>query len=63
MARSGYLQVNYRSITPLDTDLDVTARLISVAGRKRVVAGEMRDGPVLFTDAEGLFVALRPGQP
>lgn len=63
MARTAYLHVNYRSITPVDRDLDVTARLVSVSGRKRVVTGEMRDGPVLLTDAEGLFVALKPGQP
>jgi acyl-coenzyme A thioesterase PaaI-like protein len=63
MARTAYLHVNYRSITPVDKDLDVTARLASVAGRKRVVTGEMRDGPVLLSDAEGLFVELKPGQP
>ncbi len=63
MARTAYLHVNYRSITPVDKDLDITAWLASVAGRKRVVLGEMRDGPVLLSDAEGLFVALKPGQP
>ena len=63
MARTAYLHVNYRSITPADKDLDVTARLISVVGRKRMVTGEMYDGSVLLTDAEGLFVELKPGQP
>ncbi len=63
VARTAYLHVNYRSITPIDRDLRIAARLVSVNGRKRVAAGEMYDGDVLCTDAEGLFVELKPGQP
>jgi len=62
LARTAYLHVNYRSITPADRDLQVTARLVSLSGRKRVVTGEIRDGTRLCSDAEGLWVELRPGQ-
>jgi len=62
-ARTAYLHVNYRSITPADRDLSVSARLVSAAGCKRVVTGDVHDGPVLLIAAEGLFVALKPGQP
>ncbi len=62
LARTAYLHVNYRSITPADRDLQVTARLVSIDGRKRVVTGEIRDGSRLCCDAEGLWVELKPGQ-
>lgn len=61
--RTAYLHVNYRSITPIDRDLDMSARLISVTGRKYLVTGEMHDGPVLCADAEALFVGVKPGRP
>ncbi|GAA3226711.1 PaaI family thioesterase [Actinocorallia longicatena] len=63
LARTAYLRVDYRSITPIDRDLEISARLVSVTGRKYVVAGELRDGPVLCAEAEALFVELRPGRP
>lgn len=63
MARTAYLHVNYRSITPIGREVQVTARVVSVEGRKRLVRGELRDGGRLCADAEALFVALRAGQP
>jgi acyl-coenzyme A thioesterase PaaI-like protein len=63
IARTAYLHVNYRSITPADRDLRVSARLVRVTGRKRLVTGEIYDGDVPCCDAEGLFVELKPGQP
>jgi acyl-coenzyme A thioesterase PaaI-like protein len=62
LARTAYLHVNFRSITPADRDLRVTARIVSVSGRKRLVTGEVYDGSRLCCDAEGLFVELLPGQ-
>lgn len=62
-SRTAYLHVNYRSITPLDRELQVTARFEREEGRKRFLSGELRDGGTLCADVEGLFVALRPGQP
>jgi acyl-coenzyme A thioesterase PaaI-like protein len=62
MARTAYLHVNYRSITPINRELQVTARVASVDGRKRIVRGELRDGERLCADAEGLFLELLSGQ-
>lgn len=62
MARTAYLHVNYRAITPMDRELQVSGTLISVAGRKRIVRGELKDGDRLCADAEGLFLELLPGQ-
>ena len=62
MARTAYLHVNYRAITPMDKELEVSASLISVDGRKRVVRGELKDGDRVCADAEGLFLELLPGQ-
>jgi acyl-coenzyme A thioesterase PaaI-like protein len=62
-SRTAYLHVNYRSITPIDKTLRIEASFHSEQGRKRVLRGVLRDGSTVCADAEGLFVALRPGQP
>jgi acyl-coenzyme A thioesterase PaaI-like protein len=62
-ARTAYLNVSYRSITPLETELTVEAHLASVDGRKRLLRAVLRDGGTVCAEAEALFVALRPGQP
>jgi acyl-coenzyme A thioesterase PaaI-like protein len=62
-SRTAYLHVNYRSITPIETRLAIEARFEAEEGRKRILAGVIRDGDTICADAEGLFVALRPGQP
>jgi hypothetical protein len=62
-ARTAYLKVNYRHITPLNTELDVEARLEREDGRKRWIRGRLALGDTLLADAEGLFIQLRPGQP
>jgi acyl-coenzyme A thioesterase PaaI-like protein len=62
-SRTAHLHVNYRSITPIETSLAIEARFDSEEGRKRILTGTLRDGDTLCADAEGLFVALRPGQP
>jgi acyl-coenzyme A thioesterase PaaI-like protein len=62
MARTASLHVNYRSITPIETDLELTARMVSVNGRKRIVRGELRHGERLCAEGEGLFIELKPGQ-
>jgi acyl-coenzyme A thioesterase PaaI-like protein len=63
MARTAYLHVNYRAITPMNRPLTVTSTLYATEGRKRFVRGELRDGDRLCADAEGLFLELLPGQP
>ena len=62
-ARTAYLNVSYRSITPIEARLTIEARLESEQGRKRLLRGELRHGDILCAEAESLFVALRPGQP
>ena len=62
-ARTAYLHVNYRAITPIDTQLVVKAKIESDQGRKRYLTGALYDGNRIVADAEGLFVVLLPGQP
>ena len=62
-ARTAYLHVNYRHITPIDVELRLEASVDREDGRKRWVTGRLYDGDTLLSDAEGLFVELRPGQP
>ena len=61
MSRTAYLHVDYRSVTPVDTDLDVIVRFDREEGRKRYLTGEIRHGERLCAEAHGLFVVLRPG--
>jgi acyl-coenzyme A thioesterase PaaI-like protein len=61
--RSAYLHVNYRSITPIETRLRIEAHVESEEGRKRILSASIRNGETRCADAEGLFVAVEPGQP
>jgi acyl-coenzyme A thioesterase PaaI-like protein len=63
MARTAYLHVNYRTITPIGARLRLEAAVERVEGRKCFVSGRMLDGDTVTADAEGLFVVLGPGQP
>ena len=54
--------MNYRSITPIDVELTLSGRFDREEGRKRFLVAELRAGDTLLADAEGLFVALKPGQ-
>ncbi len=64
VARTAFLKVNYRAVTPLDVELRFDATRDRIEGRKRWGSARLTDasGKVL-ADAEGLFVALLPGQP
>ncbi len=62
-SRTAYLTVNFRSITPLDTDLRVSGRIERVDGRKTYVTGQVCDGARLCADAEALFVAIQLPEP
>jgi acyl-coenzyme A thioesterase PaaI-like protein len=63
-ARTAYLKVDYRRVTPLDVELRIEAALDRVEGRKRYASGRLldADGNVLC-DASSLYVELLPGQP
>ncbi len=63
MSRTAYLHVNYRNITPIGVELRVEARFDREEGRKRFLVGKLYDGSTLTADADGLFIALQPGQP
>ncbi|MCU1603043.1 MAG: PaaI family thioesterase [Frankiales bacterium] len=62
-SRTAYLHTDYRSITPIGRELSFAAQLDREDGRKRWFRCRLLDCEVLCAEAEGLFVALRPGQP
>jgi acyl-coenzyme A thioesterase PaaI-like protein len=63
VARTAFLKVNYRGITPIGIDLNLDATMDRIEGRKRWASGRIFDGDALIADAEGLFVELKDGQP
>lgn len=63
IARTAYLHVNYRAITPIGVDLVIEAAIEREEGRKRFITGRLLRGATVLSDAEGLFVQLLPGQP
>ena len=62
-ARTAYLHINYRDVTPIDVDLRFDASLDRTEGRKRFVSGRLFEDNTLVADAQGLFVILLAGQP
>ncbi len=62
VTRTASLTVDYRSITPLDTELRVHAWVERQEGRKVYVRATMHDGERLCAEAQGLFIVLEPGQ-
>lgn len=64
MSRTGFLHVDYRSVTPIDTPLAVRGWIREIDGRKAFVNAELRkpDG-TLCAEANGLMIRLLPGQP
>lgn len=62
-ARTAYLHVDYRSVTPVGRELTVRGWVSRVDGRKVFIRGELRDGDNVCAEADGLWVQLRPGQP
>ncbi len=62
ITRTAYLRTDYRALTPIDVELDVSARVERVEGRKILVRGEVRHDGVVCAEAEGLFLRLRPDQ-
>jgi acyl-coenzyme A thioesterase PaaI-like protein len=61
--RTAYLHTDFRSITPIGKTLQLRAWVVSTEGRKRILRATLHDGNTLCAEAEGLFVALKPGQP
>lgn len=61
--RTAYLKIDYRNIVPIEKELQFDAGVDSEDGRKIFVSGRLRDGDMLLTEANALFVRLKPGQP
>ncbi len=62
ITRTAYLHTDYRALTPIDTELHVSARIDRVEGRKIFVKGELRHGDVVCAEADALFLQLTPEQ-
>ncbi|MDP7702627.1 MULTISPECIES: PaaI family thioesterase [unclassified Mycobacterium] len=61
--RTAYLKIDYRNIVPIERELQFDAGVDVEDGRKIFVSGRLRDGDTLLTEANALFVRLKPGQP
>jgi len=59
VARTAYLKVDFRALTPLATDLDCRSWVEHTEGRKRFIRGTISDGGILLAEAEGLWVLPR----
>lgn len=57
------LTIRYHHLTPLFEPLTITARQISVDGRKIRTTGEIKAGGKTCVSAEGLFIAKPPPRP
>ncbi|MGW6374533.1 PaaI family thioesterase [Rhodococcus sp. NPDC055112] len=62
ITRTASLTVDYRSVTPLNTELKVRAWAERQEGRKVFVRATLHDGDRLCAEAHGLFIVLKPGQ-
>ena len=64
ISRTGFLHVDYRKVTPIDTPLTVRGWVARTEGRKAFVNAELRDPDGnLLAEANGLMIRLLPGQP
>ena len=57
-SRTAYLNVDYRSLTPIGVELRVEGWVDRVEDRKIYVRGHLLDGGRVCAEAEGLFVAV-----
>jgi acyl-coenzyme A thioesterase PaaI-like protein len=62
-ARTAYIKVDYRKVTPVDREVGLEARVERHQGRKLFVRASIVDGDDLLCEVEGLFISLLPGQP
>ena len=64
ISRTGFLHVDYRKVTPIDTPLTMRGWVDRTEGRKAFVKAELRDPEgSLLAEANGLMIRLLPGQP
>lgn len=63
ISRTAYLHINYRKVTPLNTELVVEGAVDKVEGRKTFISARLTDlDGNLLADCEALMVQLLPGQ-
>ena len=62
-AFTGRLTVRYRALTPLDTELVLTARVTDARSRRVTASGQCHAGGVLTAEADALFVRPASDQP
>jgi acyl-coenzyme A thioesterase PaaI-like protein len=60
-ARTAYLTVNFRALTPVGVPLRLEYKVSAREGRKIFATGRLLDGDGLTAEAEGLWVKLRRG--
>ena len=64
ISRTGFLHVDYRKVTPIDTELTMRGWVARTEGRKAFVNAELRDADDnLLAEANGLMIQLLAGQP
>ena len=64
ISRTAFLHVDYRKVTPIDTELTARGWIRQTDGRKAFVNAELRDPDgALLAEANGLMIRLLPGQP
>ncbi len=63
VTRTASLTTDYRSITPLNTDLTAHAWVEQQEGRKLHLRATLHDGERLCAEARALFIVLKVGQP
>lgn len=64
ISRTGFLHVDYRKVTPIDTELTARGWIRDTEGRKAFVNAELRDPDGnLLAEANGLMIRLLAGQP
>jgi len=61
ICRTAYLNVDYRNVTPLDVDLQVSARIEKIEERKRYLYAAVHHGEILTAEAHALFLELKEG--
>lgn len=60
-ARTAWLRVDYRRVTPVNQQLQLSGWISRIDGRKYSVQGELRINDIVTAEATSLFVELRPG--
>jgi acyl-coenzyme A thioesterase PaaI-like protein len=64
ISRTGFLHVDYRKVTPIDTPLTARGWIRDTDGRKAFIDADLRDGDgAVLAEANGLMIRLLPGQP